>query len=155
MDMIHSSVTEAAPGDPARTPPLGLLIIRASHRVRREYVRALTSIGTTLRDYTVLFALRQSGPSSQRTLARRAAIDPSELVACLDGLSRTGLVRRSRDPADRRRHIVSMTRDGMELLDRADARLTAVNTAIAGDERTAHELHRVLCTVLDHDGWNR
>lgn len=155
MDMIHSSLAEAAPGSPTDTTPLGLLIIRTSHRLRREYVRALKSIGMTLRDYSVLLALRVSGPASQRTLARRAAVDPSELVACLDGLSRTGLIHRSRDPIDRRRQIVTMTWDGLEQLDRADTHLTAVNTKIFGNGRAAVELHRALIAVTGHDDENR
>jgi DNA-binding MarR family transcriptional regulator len=65
---------------------------------------------------------------SQQALVEALGVDPSVLVAILNGLERDGLAERRRDPADRRRHIVEMTAAGAGVL-------TEVENAVAAVER--------------------
>jgi DNA-binding MarR family transcriptional regulator len=64
----------------------------------------------------VLAALADFGPHTQRDLAARLAIDPSDIVKVLDDLTATHDVTRTRDPADRRRTIVTLTPQGATTL---------------------------------------
>lgn len=146
--MVNSTASDCGPRT-STDEPLGLLMIKASARVRKVYARALGGLGLTLREYSILLALRQFGPSNQRILAGRVDVDPSELVACLDRLTHAGRVRRSRDALDRRRHIVSITRIGLATIDLTDSRLADVNASMFGDEHVAEQLHRGLFAFLE------
>ena len=72
-------------------------------------------------DFAVLHHLAEAGTSTQLQLARALRIHPSNLVAMLDGLEADGLLERTRDPADRRRHVVALTAAGAERLKAAEA----------------------------------
>jgi DNA-binding MarR family transcriptional regulator len=75
-----------------------------------------------------LIRLARLGPTSQQDLIDALAIDASSLVALLNDLERDGLATRTRDPSDRRRHIVEITPQGREAV-------CAVENAIAEVER--------------------
>jgi DNA-binding MarR family transcriptional regulator len=83
----------------------------------------------------VLAALADLGPLSQQELADSLDIDKSHMVGFVDDLDARGLVRRDKDPSDRRRHQVRLTSAGQKLLPRllaaaarSDDRLFAVLT---------------------------
>lgn len=59
-----------------------------------------------------LFVLEAVGPMSQKELAERLLLDPSDLVSLVDILERAELVDRRRDPADRRRYALELTERG-------------------------------------------
>ncbi|MGI9020208.1 MAG: MarR family winged helix-turn-helix transcriptional regulator [Solirubrobacterales bacterium] len=67
-------------------------------------------------DFAVLHNLAESEGATQLLLARALRIHPSNLVALLDGLEAGGWLERTRDPADRRRHVVALTPAGAKLL---------------------------------------
>ena len=96
-------------------PPRSLLALpsfamgRISARGRRGVVERLRDEGLLLRHYAALAALEQFAPCAQRTLAARLGWDPADLVGILDGLEQRGLIRRRRDPADRRRQLVELS----------------------------------------------
>lgn len=95
-----------------------------------------------------LIALRlldSRGPISQHALGTALCLDPSNVVGLLNELEERGLVERRRDPADRRRHIVSLSAAGSAELAQAYSRLGLVEdelfSALSADERaTLHDL---------------
>ena len=60
--------------------------------------------------FRVLAALEEHGPASQADLSRTTGIDTSDVVAAVNHLVSTGLVRRERDDIDRRRNAISITK---------------------------------------------
>ena len=80
--------------------------------------------------FRVLAALDQYGPTSQADLGRHTGIDRSDVVATLNDLVLTGLARRESDPTDRRRNIVSMTREGARTLRHLEAVLDGIQDAV-------------------------
>ncbi len=56
----------------------------------------------------------ESGTISE--LSRKFTLDPSTLVPVVDSLERKGLVKRERDPNDRRRIPITLTDAGLELV---------------------------------------
>ena len=52
---------------------------------------------------------------SQQQLVEALRIDPSVLVGLLNELETVGIVARTRDPADRRRHLVEITGHGRDV----------------------------------------
>lgn len=75
----------------------------------------LDQLGLALGDWYVLTALRWSGEPYRRRagwLARRSDMTSGAMTSRLDALEREGLVRRLRDPGDRRSVLVELTGKG-------------------------------------------
>ena len=66
--------------------------------------------------FAVLACLDEFGSASQREISERLRLDPSDLVAFVDWLEEAGFVERRRDPRDRRRYEVDLTRSGRRAL---------------------------------------
>lgn len=71
--------------------------------------------GLTAIEHGVLRQLSQ-GVASMAELSRRMGVAASTLVYVVDGLARRGLLRRTRDPKDRRREPLALETAGAELL---------------------------------------
>ena len=76
----------------------------------------LKPLGLRVRSYAVHSMACSGVQPSQRELADFLLLDPSQIVALLDGLERQGLVERTTDPADRRSKVIVGTERGQELL---------------------------------------
>jgi DNA-binding MarR family transcriptional regulator len=78
------------------------------------------------RHLIALSVLHERGPLSQQALGEALSLDPSNVVGLLNELEERGLVARKRDPADRRRHIVSLSAAGGTELAASDAEATRI-----------------------------
>jgi DNA-binding MarR family transcriptional regulator len=86
----------------------------AGERLRRQH-------------YVVLAGLAELDAPAQAELGRLLRVDGSDLVAILNDLEFAGHVSRRRDPADRRRNAVSVTRRGQLALRRMDRAVEKAN----------------------------
>lgn len=105
---------------------MGFLLVRSALRVRQRYVNELSTIGLLPNQHAILSTLNELGPCHQKELAARIDLDTGDIVAYLDGLAEAGYIERNRDPADRRRQIVSLTPSGTRILAIADLALDEV-----------------------------
>jgi len=85
---------------------------------RRRLDRALAPLELRAREFWML-AIAGRGNVSQHEIAGLCGLDPSSLVAVLDGLERRGWLRRQPNPRDRRMHWVQRTEAGDRLFARA------------------------------------
>jgi DNA-binding MarR family transcriptional regulator len=85
---------------------------------RRRLDCALEPVGLRSREFWLL-VIAGSGNVSQHEMADRCGLDPSSLVAVLDGMERRGLLYRQRNPNDRRVQWVQRTEEGDRLFARA------------------------------------
>jgi DNA-binding MarR family transcriptional regulator len=99
-------------------------------RAQRLLADAFAAEGLRGYHFRLLAALDQYGPSSQADLGRYTGIDRSDVVAALDELGTSGLVRRVPDSIDRRRNVVSITPRGTTTLNRIDTILDSVQEAV-------------------------
>ncbi|WP_433198275.1 MarR family winged helix-turn-helix transcriptional regulator [Nocardia sp. CA-107356] len=102
-------------------PPslLGLdtyLLSRVGKVARGRFADRLAARGLRLWHMAVLAALADFGPHVQRDLGIRLDIHPSDVAKIVDELASAGQVERTRDPADRRRISVRITRTGRAAL---------------------------------------
>lgn len=134
-----------------RTTPSWLLTQTAAHasRLVAEGLGALDARGY---HYRLLAALDEVGPASQAELGRRCGIDRSDVVAVLNELAAKDLVRRSPDPADRRRNVITLTDAGRRELRRMGETLDRVQDTLLAPLSSAErdQLARLLTTLLDH-----
>lgn len=105
-------------------------------RVSREALRAA---GAHKDHFVVLAALAERGPASQAALSETTSVYKSDLVSVLNDLEGGGWVRRTPDPADKRRNVITITRSGERRLAELDRVLDGVNeylmTPLDDDER--------------------
>jgi len=101
------------------------------------------------RQFHLLGLLHDRGAMGQSELGQTMGIDPSILVTMLNPLDADGLVSRERDPADRRRHLVTLTPAGDQHLSRAaEAQRVAENALLVGlDVEQREQLRRLLLAV--------
>jgi MarR family transcriptional regulator, lower aerobic nicotinate degradation pathway regulator len=95
--------------------------------------------------YAVLRSLTDVGSAAQGPLADRIGLDRSDMVSLVDELEAAGHVRRSPDPTDRRRKIVSVTASGEAVLEELDTLVRAADEELLAplsdaEQRTLAEL---------------
>jgi MarR family transcriptional regulator for hemolysin len=96
---------------PARTP-IGLELARAARTVSRAFDDALAQAGGSLPAWLVLLNLKTRQVSSQRELAEAVGVREATLTHHLNAMESQGLVTRTRDPGNRRIHVVELTPAG-------------------------------------------
>ena len=98
-----------------------------------------------------LYAIRQLDMARPSAVAGACALDQSTISRHLKSLEDRGLVERSPDPADRRAQLLSVTRDGAQLLADQDAlRRERLEAAIADwSEADRDQLRAVLDRLAD------
>jgi MarR family transcriptional regulator for hemolysin len=96
---------------PARTP-IGLHLTHASRTISRAFDDALAAAGGSLPVWLVLVNLKMRSIASQRELAEAMGIRDATLTHHLNAMETAGLVTRTRDPVNRRIHVVELTPAG-------------------------------------------
>lgn len=112
---------------------------------------ALTAHDLKPRQLQILDLLADRGPIGQRELGETIAIDHSILVTMLNPLEADGLIRRERDAADRRRHVVTLTPAGKRrLASAAQSQREAEDALFAGlAEQQRDQLRELLIALRD------
>jgi DNA-binding MarR family transcriptional regulator len=129
-----------------------------NRRIKSMHDETLDQLDLNLSDWHVLTALRWAGEPYQRKageLARRAELTSGAMTSRLDALEKEGLVRRLRDPVDRRSVIVELTEKGRQKHEQAMG-IQAQKEALLAEALTEREkeqlnalLRRVMITLED------
>ena len=132
------SQTTASPSilDEHRTSP-GLLLALVGQEAMQRLRAAHTAHDLKPRQFHILGLLHDHGALAQGDLVREMGVAPSILVTLLNPLEAAGLVARDRDPADRRRHVVTLT--------------TAGKRHVVSASRAQKETEDALFAALDDD----
>ena len=104
--------------DPDETEFAGQLFFRLWRASHTRIAAKLESIGLTPASFGVLNLLGRRGAAIQQEIGKAMGIDPSTMVALLDGLEEAGLVTRRPHPGDRRAREVKITAKGRRTLER-------------------------------------
>ena len=91
-------------------------LMRAAESITSRVHKHLSSAGLTVSQFGVLEAIYHLGPLSQKDLGRKILRSSGNITMVLDNLEKRRLVRRKRDPSDRRSFIVHLTGEGQKLI---------------------------------------
>jgi MarR family transcriptional regulator for hemolysin len=105
--------------------PIGLRLNQAARTVSRAFDEALAAAGGSLPVWLILLNLKVRRPSTQRELAEAVGIREATLTHHLNAMDADGLITRTRDAANRRIQVVTLTEQG----DAAFLRLRAAAVA--------------------------
>jgi MarR family transcriptional regulator for hemolysin len=111
-------MTYARPVPGPRDVPVGLLVARTSKVLARAFDDALVAAGGSTPTWLVLLSLKSASHRTQAELATAVGVRQPTLTHHLDGMERSGLVTRTRDPDNRRVQQVSLTEAGEGLFRR-------------------------------------
>jgi MarR family transcriptional regulator for hemolysin len=139
------------PGPPAQMP-IGMLVARVGKALDRAFDDALAAAGGTRPVWLILLAVKSGAGTTQTTLARHVGISGPTLIHHLDRLESTGLVARTRDPANRRPYTITLTSAGDELFVRLRDAAVAFDRRLRNGigERRIADLRRALTALSDN-----
>lgn len=128
----------------------GYLISLAHQQQLQVAEQQLEPLGIQPRDFGVLSVISAADPCSQQHVADVLGVSPPVVLWLVDDLERDGLVRRTRNAADRRSYDLTLTEDGRKRLDRASHLVAETQSAVADrlGVRGDTELRKLLTTIV-------
>jgi MarR family transcriptional regulator, temperature-dependent positive regulator of motility len=107
-----------------------VMLMRLATAIKKRSTEEL--MGLKLRQLMLLSYLNSGAPALQQQLCESLWLDANNCVLLLNELEDMGYVERRRDPTDRRRHVVDITGDGREALERAERGQESLEDEILG-----------------------
>ncbi len=147
-----AATAETPAGITQRWPTL--LMIKLGRITMHRFTEALAPHGLRPRHLAALIELRDHGELSQQSLCGRLHVDPTNLVEILNELEEQGYATRRRDPEDRRRHRVEVSKKGLAVIDKVSATMDGVEDELLADfdADDRADLERLLLGIFDRAG---
>jgi DNA-binding MarR family transcriptional regulator len=105
---------------------IGFILRQVWQRHAAIFARDI-GISLTPAQWAALAKLSETGPCSQNQLGRLTAMDVATIKGVIDRLTARGLTETGADPTDGRRLVVSLTRAGQQLADKAAPNALAIS----------------------------
>src|SRR5881396_3725640 len=142
----------APPGIATRWPTL--LMIKLGRITMHRFTEALEPFGIRPRHVAALIELRDHGELTQQSLCGHLHLDPTNLVAILNELEQRGYATRRRDPEDRRRHIVEVSKKGIAVIEKVSEVMDGVQAYLLDGLEPAEreQLEGLLTSIWERSG---
>jgi DNA-binding MarR family transcriptional regulator len=129
-------------------------MIKLGRITMHRFTEALEPFGIRPRHVAALIELRDSGQLTQQTLCGQLHLDPTNLVAILNELEERGYATRRRDPADRRRHLVEVSKTGIAVIEKVSEVMDGVEDDLLDglDPAEREQLEGLLTSIWDRSG---
>jgi DNA-binding MarR family transcriptional regulator len=105
---------------------IGFMLRQVWQRHTTIFARDI-GINLTPTQWAALAKLNEAGPCSQNQLGRLTAMDVATIKGVIDRLTARGLTETSADPEDGRRLLVSLTRAGQQMAEKAAPNALAIS----------------------------
>ena len=124
---------------------IGFILRQVWQRHAAIFAREI-GINLTPTQWAALAKLAETGPCSQNLLGRLTAMDVATIKGVIDRLTARGLTETSPDPEDGRRLLVSLTRAGQQVVEKAapNALLISKETVAPLDAKERETLMELL-----------
>jgi DNA-binding MarR family transcriptional regulator len=131
-----------------------LLMIKLGRITMHRFTEALEPFGIRPRHVAALIELRDHGQLTQQALCGQLHLDPTNLVAILNELEQRGYATRRRDPEDRRRHLVEVSKRGIAVIDKVSAVMDGVEDELLNGFEPAEreQLEGLLTSMWERSG---
>jgi DNA-binding MarR family transcriptional regulator len=128
MGKAAATKRSAKPARPAYVldEQVGFILRQVSQRHAVIFARDI-GIDLTPTQWAALAKLQETGPCSQNQLGRLTAMDVATIKGVIDRLTARGLTETAADPEDGRRLLVSLTRAGQQLVEKAAPNALAIS----------------------------
>jgi DNA-binding MarR family transcriptional regulator len=142
----------APPGIAKRWPTL--LVIKLGRITLHRFTEALRPYGIRPRHVATLIELRDSGELTQQALCAQLHLDPTNLVAILNELEEKGYATRRRDPQDRRRHLVAVSKKGLAVIEKVSEVMDDVEEDLLDglDDSERERFEDLLTSIWERSG---
>jgi MarR family transcriptional regulator for hemolysin len=132
--------------------PLGRQLARTAKLLTRAFEQELALAGGSLPTWLILLSLKSRSWRTQRELAEALGIEGPTLTHHLAGLERAGLVRRTRDPDNRRVQQVELTEAGNAAFHRLRRAASSFDQRLRSglDDREIQQLRELLAQLLSN-----
>jgi DNA-binding MarR family transcriptional regulator len=137
------------PMSKSTTPGVTVLLTQLTKLIYRRASEEL--LGMSVKEFSTLAVLRDHSPVPQQELGELLCVDANNLVLLLNDLESREFALRRRDPADRRRHLVEITGEGLRAFESAEKGIESVEGDVLGllTSRERVELQELLAKALD------
>src|SRR6267378_6465294 len=141
-----------APGIAKQWPTL--LMIKLGRITMHRFTEALEPFGIGPRHVAALIELRDRGEVTQQSLCGQLHLDPTNLVAILNELEQRGYATRRRDPKDRRRHLVEVSKKGIAVIEKVSQVMDGVEDDLLDGLEPAEreQLEGLLTSIWERSG---
>lgn len=127
-------------------------LLQIADLFEKDMARAFEGTGLTPARVHLLWALQHHGPSTQQVLSRICGVTPRNITALVDALEKTGHVRRTPHPDDRRAVLVELTPEAIETMTRMQKEHADLDesllSAVAPEDRGA--VQRGVAAIAAH-----
>jgi MarR family transcriptional regulator for hemolysin len=113
--------------------PIGLRLNQVARAVGRAFDDALAEAGGTISVWLILLNLKIRKPGPQRDLADAIGIREATLTHHLNAMDANGLITRTRDAANRRIQVVTLTEKGDQAFQALAAAATTFDAKLRAD----------------------
>lgn len=105
-------------------------IHQLQQRVDEAFQEAIKKTGLTVRQFSILSAIREASLPSQTDLVGLTGTDRSTMADIVRRLQKRGLIQRKRKKEDARAYVVGLTLEGVKLLESADKAASSVEDSV-------------------------
>src|ERR671938_951454 len=150
---MPKEATVARPPSIAQQWPT-LLMIKLGRITMHRFTEALAPFGIRPRHVAALIELRDGGELTQQMLCGQLHLDPTNVVAILNELEERGYATRRRDPEDRRRHLVEVSKKGLAVIDKVSKVMDDVDDELLDglDPAEREQLAGLLTSIWERSG---
>jgi DNA-binding MarR family transcriptional regulator len=129
-------------------------MIKLGRITLHRFTEALEPFGIRPRHVAALIELRDHGELTQQSLCGQLHLDPTNLVAILNELEQKGFATRRRDPEDRRRHLVEVSKKGIAVLEKVSEVMDGVEDDLLEGFEPAErkQLEGLLTSIWERSG---
>ncbi len=126
-------------------------IYAVSNMITRKYKPYLDELDLTYTQYIVMMVLWEQGQTNEKFLCEALCLKSNTVTPLLKKLRDKGYIEKTKDKDDERNLVITLTKAGKELQDRALSVPECIAKEFHLTQDEAMELYRILYKMLDEE----